>query len=694
MNKPKVILVVDDDPVVRTLAKHWLTLDKYHVLDADNGAKAVEISKKLMPDAILLDIQMPQLNGHQACQELRKLPNGGPLVPIVMLTGLDDLNSIEKSYEMGATDFIVKPVRWILVRHRIRYMIRNSEIIKSLDETEKRNQALLTAITDGALRIQTNGKILSHHIVGKQHCKKAPKKNETIYSYFPCLEKKSVEKIIQSTIQKKSVESFFFEHAVNKNHIDYEGRLVYNNEDELTFLIRDISDRKKQEREVHKLAYYDSLTGLANRQLLYKESEILLSLAREKQEKLAFILLDIDNFKHINDSLGHDSGDKLLSMIGVRMTQCLRKEDIVNRVHDDTRTARLGGDEFAMILNNIKKKTNIKAIIERILHSFRKPMTINGREIFPSASMGVSIFPDDGETVESLIKSADIAMYEAKRNGRNTFCFFSSSMSQHQKTWFEIEEGLRKALQRNELTLHYQPKLNLSTKKITSAEALMRWEHPQKGLVMPDTFISVAEKTGLIVPMGYWAIEEACRQLSQWHKKNWTEFSLSINISTRQFKEPDFIEKLTHILRKHNIPANSIELEIVESLLMENTKMTAKTMQSLKEMGVKISIDDFGTGYSSFSYLIQFSVNYLKIDRSFIKDCTLYPNKERVTKAIIDLAHNLDITVVAEGVEKKSELDLLTTLGCNLAQGYYIGKPAPADQAKIWAEYDYQEKLN
>ncbi|WP_158555827.1 EAL domain-containing protein [Peribacillus glennii] len=433
--------------------------------------------------------------------------------------------------------------------------------------------------------------------------------------------------------------------------------------DHIIIVARDISERKIYENHLQSMAYQDYLTGLPNRNMLYSLFSEQLSAASSKSQSLAVLFLDLDRFKTINDTLGHRTGDKLLQGVSERLTNIIRKNDFV---------FRQGGDEFIIILTEANRSIASK-IAARILQVLSVPFRLNNHDVFSSTSIGISLFPDHGETVEKLIQNADTAMYQAKKAGKNTFEFFYSKERHSLIDPLTMEMDLHKAVERDELVLHYQPKVSLKSGKIVGAEALIRWFHPQIGMISPAEFIPIAEETGLILPIGEWALYTACRQVKEWMKKG-LSIVISVNISTTQFVQSNFVTSIERILTETQVEPQCLEIEITESVSAD-IEHTITTLHGLKKLGVRISIDDFGTGFSSLNYLKQFPVDTLKIDQSFIRELYKNPNDETIVKTIISMAHNLNLTVVAEGIETKEQLVFLQQYFCDEGQGYLISKP-------------------
>ncbi len=439
--------------------------------------------------------------------------------------------------------------------------------------------------------------------------------------------------------------------------------------------VRDFADRLavafstvEREEQLYNQAHFDPLTRLPNRQLFKDRLEREIMHAKMEKNLMAVLFIDLDHFKKVNDSVGHSAGDELLKMAAERLRRCVRESDTV---------ARLGGDEFTIILSKINDPTDASGVSEKILELFNQPFDIDHHEHFVSASIGITLYPSDGTTAEELLRNADTAMYRAKDSGRSTRKFFKERMNAEAVARIKLESELRQALNNRELTLHFQPQISLKNDRVVSAEALLRWEHPERGLLRPDKFINVAEDSGLIVPLGEWLLNTSCRQFVNWQRNKIAPRSVAVNVSIRQFREPNFVETVRSVLSDADMPPECLELEITESLLVEDLDRTVDTIAQLHDIGVRLAIDDFGTGYSSMGYLKRLSIDTIKIDRSFIRDIPGDDDAATIVKAIILMAHSLRKTVVAEGVETRDQLDFLRMRHCEYAQGYYFSEPLP-----------------
>ncbi len=430
---------------------------------------------------------------------------------------------------------------------------------------------------------------------------------------------------------------------------------------------KDITQRKQLEEKIKYHAFFDSLTDLPNRVLLIDRLTQGLTHAQINGEKLAVLYLDLDRFKFVNDTLGHSVGDQLLREVAKRLSACVPKSATLSRQ---------GGDEFTVFLPNIKSENEVLKVVNRIHESFTKPFNLLDIEMNIKTSIGISIFPDNGDTTETLIKNADTAMYKSKEITGNSYHFFSEEMDIRTFESIQLENALYKALEKKELFLFYQPQINYKTQQIVGVEALLRWHHPEKGMIPPDKFIPIAEETGLIVPIGEWVLEEACKQLKEWHNSGYPSINISVNLSALQFEQNNLFSIVKNILHKTALSPEFLHLELTENLIIKNTELTLKTMKQLNGLGINLEIDDFGTGYSSLGYLKKLPISTLKIDRSFIQDMT--KDDVGITNTIITLAHNLNLEVIAEGVETKEQAEFLCAQNCYLMQGYFFSKPMPA----------------
>jgi len=466
--------------------------------------------------------------------------------------------------------------------------------------------------------------------------------------------------------------------TVQGKHLDLEVSLNYtklSGKCDILAVIRDISERKFAKERIYHLANFDSLTKLPNRTLLNDRLQIAVAHAKRNGEKLAVVFLDLDRFKAINDSLGYHIGDVILQEVAKRLQLCLRDEDTLSR---------MGADEFVIILTDIEKFSSITKIVTRITTTLSKPFMSGDVELRTTSSMGISFYPDNGHTPEILIRHAELAMYHAKENGRNNYQFFTESLNDAINERLSLENSLRLAIERNEFVLYYQPQVNIRTNKLIGVEALIRWNHPQNGLISPAKFIPIAEETGLIIPIGEWVLREVCRQHLRWIDFGLPAIQIAVNVSAIQFEQKQFLVTLQEIIQSYPLDPSYLDIELTEGILMKDATTAIKELRLLKKLGVKLSIDDFGTGYSSLQYLSQFPIDKLKIDQSFIRAMINDPSSLAIVETIISLAEKLQIKVIAEGVETKAGIRILQKCGCDEVQGYYFSKPLPAHQFVEW----------
>ncbi|MCS0584592.1 EAL domain-containing protein [Massilia pinisoli] len=689
------VLVADDDPVMRLLMLEMLDSVGLTGIEAADGAQAVALAHARTPDLILLDVEMPKMDGFAACRAIRDLPNGAT-VPIVMVTGGDDLEAVTNAYEAGATDFVSKPINWPILGHRVLYVLRASDAIVRLRIADAQNRAVLAAIPDTFFRMSRDGVYLDYEPgrEGRGHGAHDAAGDETLVGRHvtDVLPRDIAERLLEQVamaLNVRQVRSIEYELMRFGEPQHVEARLVATGPDEVLGLVRDISERKRAEEQIRRLAYCDSLTGIPNRQAFLETLERELQRSKIGNKKFAVLFMDLDAFKRINDTLGHDVGDQLLKQVSDRLRETIRPNDLLSRgellpradmgTSADTNLARLGGDEFTILIPDLERVEHALNVAHRVKDAMRRPFLIEGNEIFVTASIGISLFPEDGDDCTSLLKFADTAMYHAKNCGKNNAKLYSSSLTMQIMSHVKLEVGLRRALQNNELYLLYQPQLDVRSSEIVGVEALVRWRHAERGIVSPNEFIPLAEETGLIVPIGEWVLRTACTQARHWQKLTRRPVRMAVNLSAKQFKDENLSQIVVSALHDTGLDPRLLELELTEGTLMDDAKATLATLEQLRGIGVYLSIDDFGTGYSSMNYLKRFDVRALKIDRSFISGLPQDSENAAITRAIIAMAHGLKMIVVAEGVETGEQLDLLEEYGCDLVQGFYLGRPAPAE---------------
>jgi diguanylate cyclase (GGDEF)-like protein/PAS domain S-box-containing protein len=798
---PAVVLVVDDDEAARLMMATTLEQAGFDVLTAANCAVARAIFEQQKLHIILLDVLLPDGDGFTLCAEFLQHPRGRDL-PIAMVTGLDDVESISLAYQSGATDFITKPVSWGTLPYRIQYILRASHAFVDLSVSESKTRALLSAIPDIIMRVQRDGKVLDMQVGSYVYDmgEWITQGEGQAFGYLPQGIFQSVSSAINSVLTSREMQLLEFQWSQDAERVRFwEARILPRDREEVLMVVREITQRKKQDTQLRLwakvfegsneaimitdgdlhiisvnrayqtmmgfteaevvgvdtktvgaklhthsffrnlvsvlkeqghwqgelsnqrkngeifpswysislvpnaqgepenyiaifnditefknsraqidfLAHHDNLTGLPNRVLLNDRLEMAINTATRQSEKVGVLFIDLDRFKNVNDSLGHSVGDQLLIEAAKRLSSTVRTGDTVSR---------LGGDEFVVLFPKVKDEANLADLTIKLRDVLQHPYSIGGISLHITPSIGIAVFPDDGDSVNTLIKNADAAMYLAKEKGRNNYQFYTPLLNSRTLDRLKLESDLRLALDEGGFELHYQPQIFAHSGNLWGAEALVRWRHPERGLVSPADFIPLAEETGLIIPLGEWVFAEAARQVTAWRKQGLPNLVVSVNISAVQFRKDNFVERIKTILKEEGALASSLELELTESILMHDMESSIATLKYLRELGFRIAIDDFGTGFSSLNYLRRLPVNVLKIDQSFVREMLAEQASLAIVESIISLAHSLGKETIAEGVETQAELDVLTERGCQLMQGYYFSKPLPAPSFEAWVQ--------
>jgi diguanylate cyclase (GGDEF)-like protein len=649
------------------------------VHEATDGMSGLAAIGQHAPDIILLDVVMPGMSGFEACRQARQLPNM-EFCPIVMLTALDDMDSVTRAYEAGATDFVGKPINWPVLEHRVRFILKSAESFRSVSESDSQMAIAQRISSVGSWAWRVGPDTVSWSDEMYRVCGVRPGEFGKNYQGFLALvhpaDRSQVETAVRVALDHGA--AYDLEHRLLLP--DGIERVVHGKADvvfgidgkalSMSGTLQDITQRKLTEERIYFLANYDALTDLPNRNLLGDRLTQATTLARRNSQRITILCLDLDGFKFVNDSYGHAIGDILLKTVAARLKAAVRESDTV---------ARLGGDEFVLIFLGLVDDRDVNCSVQRIVDLFAEPFLVDSRELHVTASIGVCLYPDDGEDVDMLLKNADVAMYAAKDGGRNCSKFYAREMGSRIEQHVRMENALRVALEQQQFEVHYQPKVNLCSGKLSGVEALIRWNHPQNGMIPPDSFISLAEETGLIVPIGEWVMRTACAQAKQWHNMGFDDMSVAVNLSACQFGRQNVTNLVLRVLADTGLAAQHLELELTESMLMSDSDGMLAALHDIKAIGVTLTLDDFGTGYSSLAYLKRFPIDVLKIDRSFVRNVTTDPNDASLTKTIVLMAKSLKMKTVAEGVETQGQLGFLSAIKCDAVQGFYFSKPVNAD---------------
>ena len=664
--KKPLVLIVDDTMLNIDLLADVLRED-YRLGIATNGVKALEFVRKNKPDLILLDIMMPEMDGFEVCRQLKE-DESTCFIPIIFITALSDTENVAKGFQLGGCDYISKPFHALEVKVRVQSKLSQMNQLSFFENIFQHSlEGILVADPKMYIR-QANP--MACDISGYSS-------DDLIGSHFDILQVRDEE------------DSYDIAHLLDKQ--DYWSGEVWNRRkngekfpEKLALtavrnlwgeiinyvaVFHDMSEIKRHQDELKYQANHDGLTGLPNRIAFQLRLADALEDADRHQEKLAVLILDLDHFKQINDSLGHTVGDVLLNEVSRRLGGCLGNAVV----------ARLGSDEFGVLLEDLPNAEWAVKVAEQINMSLSLPIFHDGHELFITTSIGITFFPEDGSSQETLMKNGDIAMAQAKVKGGNTYQVFLPEMDKKISALLALEGKLRRALDKEEFAVFYQPKVSLATGKIIGMEALVRWFPPEGGMVSPLEFIPLAESTGLIVLLGEWVLKTAASQVKEWWDEGF-EVSVAVNLSPRQFDEETLVSMVSTILQETQLPPEGLELEITEGVVMENEENAMDILHEINNMGVKLSIDDFGTGYSSLNYLKRFPIHTLKIDKSFIDDLPDDGDSVAITTAIVSMARSLGLSVVAEGVEEMAQCKFLQGLNCDMMQGFMFSKPVPAEE--------------
>ncbi|MCH8622164.1 EAL domain-containing protein [Undibacterium sp. TS12] len=680
----RILIITGDIADGTTLAETLCTAkDQHYKVDiAWQLADAIQRLQGTHMDAILVNLALPDSQG---LATLNALTSAAPQIPIVTLCGNDDALAIE-ALRYGAQGYLFKEhYSSYLVSQSLRQILRHKVLDESAYREKARAEITLNSISDAVIGTDMAGNV-DYLNVAAEHITQWTRdeaRGHPISVVMPLIHSDTrepkpnpVELVLQqdkattltpgTILLRRNGSEVAIEDSTAPIH-DSSGRIAG-----AVMVFHDVTATQAMAQKMAYLAQHDFLTDLPNRVLLNDRIEQAISLARRNDTQVAVLFLDLDNFKHINDSLGHATGDKLLQSVAERLSACVRHSDTVSRQ---------GGDEFVILVTEEKSAEKAAVVADKILSSLAEPHKIAKNDLHITTSIGISLYPADGQDAGTLIKNADTAMYQAKEKGRNNYQFFKPEMNVRAVERQIIEANLRLALVRKEFVLHYQPKINLTTNDITGAEALLRWSHPEWGLVSPVRFITIAEECGVIIPIGRWVLQEACAQTRRWQDEGLKIDSISVNISAVEFRRQDFVEAVRSILNKTGLDAHCLQLEITESVLMRDAENSIAILQQLKDMGIQLAVDDFGTGYSSLSYLNQFPIDVLKIDQSFVNEIGAgkTDGDGAIVSAVIAMGNSLKQKVIAEGVENPGQLRFLKDQQCEEGQGYIFARPLAAD---------------
>lgn len=696
------VLLIEADPNVAAgiLAELNSTAEeRFHVEWVTELSSGIERLRKGRVGAVVLDLTLPDSRG---IETFDKLFQAGFRVPILILSEADADEMATQAVQRGAQDYVVKnQAAGYRLRGIVRMMIDRraaKAVVKALVLQNEVANLTLDAIEEAVLRTNINGEVTYLNRMAESLTGWSRKEAlcRPITDVLRISDGISVSPI-RDAMEILKGEGRAAMQAVNCTScilvrldgvelgIEITVTPIHDQDGVVTgsaVVFHDVSAARAKSIEMSRLAQHDSLTGLPNRVLLNDRLTQAISLAMRQDKQLAVMFVDLDQFKKINDSLGHGVGDKLLQSVADRLVSCVRRTDTVSRQ---------GGDEFVVLLSQVEHEEDAAVSARKILRALAAPHIIDNKNLDISVSVGVSTYPSDGPDVENLMNKADTAMYEAKKQGRNNYQFFRKDMQVRLADRQLLEGDLRYALGRNEFLLHYQPKFNLQTGQITGVEALIRWVHPQRGMVPPAQFIPIAEECGLILQIGRWVLLEACKQARAWSDSGLGIVPVAVNVSAAEFGDKDFVSGVRAVLIATGVDPANLELELTESVLMQDAESTVRTLGALKTMGVTLAIDDFGTGYSSFTYLRRFPVDALKLDQSFVQEITEDPGDATIVSAMINIANNLNQRVIAEGVETRGQLKFLQSHGCGEGQGYYFSHPVVAEQARKLLEAGIRE---
>ena len=677
-----LVLLLDQDQVLWRPGNGASGLSSGDLVEVREPREALQCFKEVVPDFAFIGATGPGTDRFGLCSELRSLPEASRTT-ILLMTERGDAESIGRAFEAGADGFLSVPIDWATLDLQMSFLWRQVRSQRALQDREERLRRFMDALPDTLLRLGPGGHILE--ILGPEDSEVArflrSCRGRTIGEVLcpdqACPDARAFQNALEEGSRRRIAHGLHLEASA----VACETTLVPARLGEMIAIVREASGQTKPTEPVLQDAAQDSLTGLQGLSAFRELLSGTLAQAKRDGRSFALLLVDLNRFQRVNETFGTGAGDLVLRIFADRIVHCTRKGDRrAGFCRDDVpkSLARIGGDQFAVLLEHIRQARDSSKVAGRILDSLSHPFIVADSEIFLTANIGIAVFPGDGEDADGMILSAHKAMQDARQRGESTFGFFAPSENAEALRELSVESSLRKALDAGELFLVYQPQVDIRTGCITGFEALLRWEHPEWGIIPPLEFIPIAERTGLIVPIGEWVLGVACLQNKIWQKAGLPPVRMAVNLSARQFRRKNLVEVIRRSLAHSSLEPSLLELEITEGTAMDKADSTVRILNDLKSIGVKVSIDDFGTGYSSLSYLKRFPIDVLKIDRTFVKEIHTQPDSQAIVKAILAMARSLTLSAIAEGVETHEELEFLKRNGCDAVQGYYFSPPVPA----------------
>ncbi|HMX15334.1 MAG TPA: EAL domain-containing protein [Rhodocyclaceae bacterium] len=694
------ILIVDDEPRLRESLALLLAAEKREIRQAGNGAEAIAEFGHGDFDLALLDLRLPDMSGLDIMDWLHR----NKISPAIIVVSADDhIESAIAALRKGAAEYVRKPyepeaICRTVENHLVKRSLerRHALLMARLEQSERLHRFLVEQSPDIIYTLDNAGRFMFinsriEHLLGYDKGELVGKHYSTIVheedrerARYAFNERRSGYRATSNAEIRLKCKNDGFRHFDNRFIVAMLSSVgIYEEDDGNPMqrfmgtygVARDITERKKAEETISFQAFHDLLTHLPNRNLFRDHLELAMARARRQGSMVGIMFVDLDRFKLVNDTYGHAEGDALLKGFAQRMRNCLRESDTL---------ARQGGDEFTVVLPDLAYPEDAAVIAEKFFHSLKEPFVIAGQDFRATASVGIAVYPRDGEDADSLIKHADIAMYQVKAKGRNGYQFFTAAMSESYQTRLSMENDLRRALEQKEFELHFQPQVSVSEGRTVGMEALIRWRHPEHGLIDPGSFVNLAEEAGLIRDISDWVLEQACAQLARWRQGAASELRMSVNLSPKDFERSDLVDRVLRQTKEHGIPEGVLEVEITENLLLKDAESVIEKVRRLRQEGIRVSIDDFGTRYSSLNYLRRFPISSLKIDQSFVRSLGEPDGTEAIIRAIVSIAEGFGLHLVAEGVENYGQLAALTDMGCDEVQGYLFSRPLPATEAEAW----------